>query len=60
MPKKKQLDPNEEVILSFRVPRYLKDNFSQSCKNIDTTSSRELRAYMRRFVSKYGQDKLLC
>lgn len=59
MAKKKKPDPNEEVILSIRVPRYLRDNITEVCKNMDTTVSRELRAFIRRYVSKNGQSKLI-
>ena len=57
MPKKKA-DPNEEITFTFRVPRHLRDAFNQTCKSIDTSSSRELRAYMKKFIAKYGQDSL--
>jgi len=57
MPKKK-VDPKEEITFTFRVPRYLRDGFNETCKAVDTSSSRELRAYMKKFIAKYGQDSL--
>lgn len=51
-------DPNEEITFTFRVKRHLRDGFNQACKNVDTSSSRELRAFMRRYVQKYGQEEL--
>lgn len=54
--KKKVEDP--EVTLTVRVKKSLRDSFVKTCTDVDSTGSQEVRAFMRRFVSKYGQSDM--
>lgn len=44
---------------TFAVDKELKDAFVNSCVLMDSTASRELRAFMRQYLAKHGQTKLL-
>jgi hypothetical protein len=44
---------------TFAVEKELKDAFVNSCVAMDSTASRELRAFMRQYLAKNGQTKLL-
>jgi hypothetical protein len=50
---------NENVILNLRLSKELRDTFVQVCKSRDTTASRELREHIRKYISKYSQQKLI-
>jgi hypothetical protein len=50
---------NKEIRMNIRIDEDLRDAFIFACKNQDTTAARELRDHMRKYVAKYGQDKLL-
>ncbi len=47
-----QGDANE-VGLRIRLPASLRAQFVAACKESDSTASRELRAFMRRFVERH-------
>lgn len=49
----------KEVQFAIRVPKELKDGFVDACKSQDTTASRELRAFMTKYIKQHGQQKLL-
>lgn len=49
----------ETVLYPVRVKRELKDAFIDCCKNQDTDGAREIRAFMRVFIQKHGQQKLI-
>ena len=51
MVKKKQ-NSEEEVMMSVKLPRHLRDRFSAACKSRDSSASRELREFMRKYLSK--------
>ena len=50
---------DKEVQLVIRVPKHLRDNFIGSCKNMDTTASREVRRFMADYIKKNGQKSCL-
>lgn len=49
----------KEVQMKVRVSEELRDSFHESCKNIDSTGSQEIRRFMRAFIAKNGQKKLI-
>lgn len=58
--KSKSIKGEEQInMFSFVVEKELKDAFVNSCAAMDTTASRELRAFMRQYLAKNGQTKLL-
>ena len=59
MPRKKKEKPDDDVVFTFRLTRVMRDGFNDSCKSHDTTSSRELRTYIRTYIAKNGQGKLI-
>ena len=59
MPRKKKENPDDEITFTFRLSRVMRDGFNEACKSQDTTSSRELRAYIRTYIAKNGQGKLI-
>ena len=59
MPRKKKENPDDEITFTFRLSRAMRDSFNVACKSQDTTSSRELRAYIRGYIAKNGQGKLI-
>ncbi len=50
--------PNEKSVL-VRVDKDLRDAFIEACRRNDSTASQELRRFMRDYVKKHGQQKLL-
>lgn len=36
----------------------LKEAFIKTCKDMDSTASREIRDFMRKYIAKNGQKKL--
>jgi len=56
-PVKKKVIENQQF--SYSVSTDLRDAFVQCCKDQDTNASRELRGYMRRYIAKNGQEKLI-
>lgn len=44
---------------TFAVEKELKDAFVNSCVAQDSTASRELRLFMRQYLAKHGQQKLI-
>jgi hypothetical protein len=44
---------------TFAVEKELKDAFVNSCIAMDSTASRELRQFMRQYLAKHGQQKLI-
>lgn len=47
------------IQMSFECDVELRDAFVLTCREGDTSSARELRSFMRKFVAKNGQQKLL-
>jgi hypothetical protein len=50
---------NDEVVMNIRIPRELRDTFISICKTKDTTGSREVREFMRKYIARHSQQKLL-
>jgi len=52
-------DSEQPGMFSFLVDKELKDAFVNSCTAMDTTASREIRAFMRQYIAKNGQQRLI-
>jgi len=50
---------NTEVRYPIIVDKHLKEAFFEACQNQDTVAAKEIRHFMRSFVAKHGQKKLL-
>jgi hypothetical protein len=48
----------DEVKITIKLPKNLRDSFALACKSQDTTASRELRAHMSKYIKQHGQSKL--
>jgi hypothetical protein len=59
--KKTKPVPQKEALntFTFAVEKELKDAFVNSCVAMDSTASRELRQFMRQYLAKHGQQKLI-
>jgi hypothetical protein len=59
--KKSKTDTQKESLntFTFAVEKELKDAFVNSCVSMDSTASRELRQFMRQYLAKHGQQKLI-
>jgi hypothetical protein len=55
---KKESSAEKRTQLSFACDVSLRDAFVASCKDQDTSAARELRAYMKRYISKNGQKAM--
>ena len=57
----KPVQPSVEKLVTYnlRVSDQLREAFNLSCKGIDSTGSQEIRKFMRDFVKRHGQQKLL-
>lgn len=49
----------KQHMFTFAVEKELKDAFVNSCVAMDSTASRELRQFMRQYLAKHGQQKLI-
>lgn len=57
--KKAKPTPKEiDVMLGVRCDKELRDAFIDACGRMDTSASREVRRFMRSFLTKYGQEEL--
>jgi hypothetical protein len=52
--KKKKLDKFNDAKLVVRIEANLRDEFVATCRDLDTTASREIRRYIRDFLSRCG------
>lgn len=50
--KKQKSDKDKEVKLVVRIEEKLRDAFIESCQDLDTTASREIRRFIRDFLSR--------
>lgn len=47
------------VTYNLRVSEELRAGFNETCKKMDTSGSREIRKFMRDFMARNGQSKLI-
>jgi hypothetical protein len=50
---------NIQQKFTFAVEEELKDAFVNACLAMDSTASRELRGFMRNYLAKHGQQRLI-
>lgn len=55
--KKRKIDKEEEVKLVVRIEAKLRDAFIETCQNLDTTASREVRRFIRDFLARSGKTE---
>lgn len=53
--KKQKSDQDEDVKLVVRIEAKLRDAFIEACQNMDTTASREVRRFIRDFLTRSGK-----
>ena len=53
--KKQKSDKDEEVKLVVRIEAKLRDAFIEACQEMDTTASREVRRFIRDFLTRSGK-----
>lgn len=53
------MSQNKDKMFTAKVDAELLEAFKRSCKNQDTTASQAVRSFMRDYVRKHGQIKLL-
>ncbi len=53
--KKQKSDKDEEVKLVVRIEAKLRDAFIEACQDMDTTASREVRRFVRDFLTRSGK-----
>ena len=53
--KKQQPDNDEAVKLVIRIEARLRDAFIEACQDMDTTASREVRRFVRDFLTRSGK-----
>ena len=49
---------SSDVMLGIRCDRELRDAFIDACTRMDTSASREVRRFMRSYLTKYGQEEM--
>ena len=54
-----QLENQKQVSYQIKMSSELRAAFIKSCKYQDTEGSKEVRAFMRSYISKNGQKKLI-
>ena len=54
----KQMMGKQIKLFTAKVDTDLLDAFKRSCENQDTTASQAVRAFMRDYVRKHGQQEL--
>lgn len=47
-----------DIVRTFRVPEDLWRSFRSLCKEQDTTATREIRKFVRRYVASQGQKQM--
>ena len=56
--KKKKSDKDENVKLVVRIEAGLRDAFIETCQEMDTTASREVRQFIRDFLARSGKSDM--
>ena len=56
--KKKSKSKKKEAQLVIRLDKELRDQFVAACQDIDTSASREMRRFMKRFLTRYERGEL--
>jgi len=56
--KKKSKKSNKESQLVVRLDKELRDRFVAACNDVDTSASREIRRFMKRFLTRYENGEI--
>ena len=56
--KMKSKSKKKEAQLVIRLDKELRDSFVAACQDIDTSASREMRRFMKRFLTRYERGEL--
>jgi len=56
--KKKSKRTKKEAQLLIRLDVKMRDEFSAACDELDTSASREIRRFIKRFLIQYEKDEL--
>lgn len=56
--KKKAKRAKKEAQLLIRLDVEMRDEFSAACEELDTTASREIRRFIKKFLSSYDKGEL--
>ncbi len=55
---KKSKSKKKEAQLLIRLESSMRDEFSAACDDLDTTASREIRRFIKRFLVRYEKGEL--
>jgi hypothetical protein len=53
----KKIKKKKEAQLVIRLDKNTRDEFVDACQSIDTTASRELRVFIKKFLRNYKNGK---
>lgn len=56
--KKPKTKTKKEAQLVIRLDKELRDTFVAACQDIDTSASREMRRFIKRFLARYERGEL--
>ncbi len=56
MAKKEKKKKDAQLVL--RLPKDVRDRFIDACHDLDTTSAREVRRFIKRFLKRYEKGEL--
>ncbi len=54
----KKAKNNKESQLVIRLDKELRDQFVAACKDVDTSASREIRRFMKRYLQRYERGEI--
>lgn len=54
----KKARTNKESQLVIRLDKELRDQFVAACKDVDTSASREIRRFMKRYLVRYERGEI--
>lgn len=54
----KKTKKKKEAQLVIRLDKQVRDEFIEACQCIDTTASRELRLFIKKFLRRYKNNEL--
>lgn len=49
---------NKEAQLVIRLDKELRDQFVAACKDVDSSASREIRRFMKRYLTRYERGEI--
>jgi len=55
---KKEKKNKKEAQILIRLDETMRDEFSAACADLDTTASREIRRFIKRFLARYEKGEL--